>query len=52
MRTYTVAMIDTRRNFRRLIAVQGYSCIDAGAAARKALGPEGYDRIESIRCIG
>lgn len=50
--TYKVAMINTRLNFRKFIEVKGCSCSDAGCAARKMLGPEGYDRIESIVCIG
>ena len=52
MKKYNVSMINTRLNFRNLVTVVGYSCSDAGDAARKMLGPEGYDRIESIVCVG
>lgn len=52
MKKYEVSMINDRLNFRQFVIVLGYSCSDAGDAARKMLGPEGYDRIESIRCIG
>ena len=52
MKKYKVSMINDRLNFRMFVTVLGYSCSDAGDAARKMLGPEGYDRIESIRCIG
>ena len=52
MRTYEVAMVNTRLNFRKFIEVKGYSCSDAGCEARKQLGPQGYDRIESIVCVG
>lgn len=52
MKRYKVSMINDCLNFRTFVTVLGYSCSDAGDAARKMLGPEGYDRIESIRCIG
>lgn len=52
MRKYRVSMINTRFNFRHFIEVAGYSCSDAGAEARRMLGSEGYDKIESIVCIG
>ena len=52
MKQYKVSMINSRLNFRNFVIVEGCSCLDAGEAARKMLGPEGYDRIESIVCIG
>ena len=52
MKKYKVSMINDRLNFRKFVTVLGYSCSDAGDAARKMLGPEGYDRIESIVCVG
>ena len=52
MKKYRVSMINTRLNFRHFIEVAGCSCSDAGAEARRALGPHGYDKIESIVCIG
>ena len=52
MKRYKVSMINSRLNFRNFVTVEGCSCLDAGEAARKMLGPEGYDRIESIVCIG
>ena len=52
MKKYKVSMINDRLNFRMFVTVVGYSCADAGDAALKMLGPEGYNRIESIRCIG
>ena len=52
MKKYKVSMINDRLNFRKFVTVVGYSCSDAGDAARKMLGPEGYDRIESIVCVG
>ena len=52
MKRYKVSVINDRLNFIMFVTVVGYSCSDAGDAARKMLGPEGYDRIESIRCIG
>lgn len=52
MKIYKVSMISTRLNFRNFVTVEGCSCSDAGEAARKMLGPQGYDRIESIVCVG
>ena len=52
MKIYKVSMINTRLNFRNFVTVEGCSCSDAGEAARKMLGPQGYDRIESIVCVG
>ena len=52
MKRYIVSMTNTRLNFKNFVTVNGYSCSDAGDAARKMLGPEGYDRIESIVCVG
>ena len=52
MKRYKVSMINTRLNFRNFVTVIGCSCSDAGDAARKMLGPHGYDRIESIVCVG
>ena len=52
MKQYKVSMINSRLNFRNYVIVGGCSCLDAGEAARKMLGPEGYDKIESIVCIG
>lgn len=52
MKKYKVSMIDTRLNFRNFVEVAGYSCSDAGAEAMRLLGPYGYDRIESIVCVG
>ena len=49
---YSFEYINTRLNFRNFVSVNGCSCSDAGDAARKMLGPEGYDRIESIVCVG
>ena len=51
MKRYKVSMINSRLNFRNFVTVEGCSCLDAGEAARKMLGPEGYDRIESIVCV-
>ena len=52
MKRYKVSMINSRLNFRNFVTVEGCSCSDAGEAAIKMLEPEGYDRIESIVCIG
>lgn len=52
MKRYKVSMINDRLNFRMFVTVVSYSCSDAGNAARKMLGPHGYDRIESIVCVG
>ena len=51
MKIFEVSMANACLNLRKTVAVEGCSCSDAGAAARKLLGPEDYDRIESIVCI-
>lgn len=52
MKKYRVSMVNTKFSFRNFIDVVGCSCSDAGAEARRMLGPEGYDKIEAIVCIG
>lgn len=52
MRTYKVAIVNTILNFRKFLIIKGYSCADAGAEARKQMHKLGYDKLESITCIG
>lgn len=51
-RIFKVAMLNSRLNFRQYVTVYACSCSEAGGVARKLLGPEGYDIIESCTCIG
>ena len=51
MRIYRIAMINSRLNLRQFLEIEATSCIEAGGIARKKLGKEGYDLIESITCI-
>lgn len=50
-RMFKIAMLNTRLNFRSYIVIEACSCSEASGKARKALGPHGYNIIESITCI-